>query len=189
VGAALTAALALAAVPGLAGSHEPSSIRPVDAAAFRQVNLATTTDRSAKTMALLDAAPMSAGRLDSAAQFSDARVASARLSNRAGVLVPQTRASSVSKYVAPIRLAPSSRAGTVLSGTASYYSNGTTAMRLPRGTVVQICGAAACIQRVITDYGPAAWTGRIVDLYAPDFVTVCGCGLGAGLTHVTITIY
>jgi hypothetical protein len=39
----------------------------------------------------------------------------------------------------------------------------------------------------VTDYGPAI-LDRIVDLYTADFTVVCGCGLGTGLTEVTVYI-
>src|SRR5262249_58446062 len=41
------AALALGALPGLVGSFEPRQDRPVDAAAFKQVDLASARDRQA----------------------------------------------------------------------------------------------------------------------------------------------
>ena len=76
-----------------------------------------------------------------------------------------------------------------MHGFASFYDHGTTAMRLPRGSVVVICGAGGCIERVITDYGPSAKGGRIVDMYRPDFFKVCGCGAWSGTTEVTIRVY
>jgi len=75
------------------------------------------------------------------------------------------------------------------SGTASFYYNGTTAMRLPRGTVVVICGQAGCLERVITDYGPLASGGRLIDMYKPDFFAICGCPSWSGLTQVTVKVY
>ena len=76
-----------------------------------------------------------------------------------------------------------------LSGGATFYDNGTTAMRLPRGTVVKICGNGGCIVRVVNDYGPQK-KSRVVDLYRPDFFEVCGCPSLAGTTRVTrVTIY
>ena len=50
--AALTAALALGALPGLVGSHEPSQDRPIEAALFGQVYLATTRAGAARAGAL-----------------------------------------------------------------------------------------------------------------------------------------
>ncbi len=47
-------------------------------------------------------------------------------------------------------------------------------MRLPRGTVVIICGGGGCIERTVTDYGPQD-PARVVDLYKPDFFRICGC--------------
>jgi hypothetical protein len=77
----------------------------------------------------------------------------------------------------------------VLTGEASFYDNGTTAMRLPRGTVVVICGGGGCIERVVTDYGPSKAGGRILDMYRPDFFRICGCGWWSGTTQVTIKVY
>lgn len=77
----------------------------------------------------------------------------------------------------------------VLTGTATWYTAGTTAMRLPRGTLVKICGSATCVVRRTGDYGPATWTGHIADLTPQDFRTVCGCGTGTGVIRVRITIY
>jgi hypothetical protein len=77
-----------------------------------------------------------------------------------------------------------------LRGYATFYDNGTTAMRLPRGTVVVICGAGGCVERVVNDYGPsAANPERIVDLYRPDFFRVCGCPSWSGTTRVTVRVY
>src|SRR5438105_4703604 len=132
--AVLTAALALGALPGLAGSHEPSPDRPIDAAAFRQVILATTLDRSGGTgTGSLDPAQVSAGVLAPGARFSEGASSKMTFPNRAKTLLPSVSASWSWK---PPRY--------TVSGTASFYSNGTTAMRLPRGTVVVICGAAGC---------------------------------------------
>ena len=37
-------------------------------------------------------------------------------------------------------------------------------MRLPRGTIVIMCGDGGCVERVVNDYGPVK-KSRIVDLY------------------------
>jgi hypothetical protein len=174
----LTAALALGALPGLAGSHEPSPDRPIDAAAFRQVILASTIDRSGTEVVSLDAAQVSAGFLSPTASFSDGATRKVKFGDRAKVTLPGVTPASAWK---PPKY--------TVSGTASFYSNGTTAMRLPRGTVVVICGAAGCLERVINDYGPAAYTGRVIDMYKPDFFAICGCGWWSGLTQVTIKVY
>jgi hypothetical protein len=79
-------------------------------------------------------------------------------------------------------------AKTTLRGEATFYDLGSTAMRLPRGTVVIICGAGGCIERVVTDYGPAS-PDRIVDLYRPDFFEICGCPSWSGVTDVTVYVY
>jgi hypothetical protein len=174
----LTAALALGALPGLAGSHEPSPDRPIDAAAFRQVILATTIDRTGGTIAALDPAQSSAGLLAPSAKFSERAGRRVTSSSRTSVTLPSVTSTwswKPPKYT--------------VSGTASFYSNGTTAMRLPAGTIVVICGAAGCLERVINDYGPAAYTGRVIDMYKPDFFAICGCAWYSGLTQVTIKVY
>jgi hypothetical protein len=76
-----------------------------------------------------------------------------------------------------------------LSGVATFYHLGTTAMRLPRGTIVIICGAGGCIERTITDYGPVAGSDRIADLYVGDFFEICGCPSWSGETQVTVSVY
>lgn len=174
----LTAALALGALPGFAGSHEPSPDRPIDAAAFRQVILATTVDRSTPTIASLDAAQASAGLLLPADTFSEGAGTRPRFLPRASVKLSLPASSWAWK---PPQY--------TISGTASFYNNGTTAMRIPRGTVIVICGKAGCLERVVNDYGPAASTGRVIDMYKPDFFAICGCASWSGLTQVTIKVY
>ena len=75
-----------------------------------------------------------------------------------------------------------------LTGQATFYDAGYTAMRLPRGTVVIICGAGGCIERVINDYGPVN-PSRIVDLYRPDFFEICACPSWSGVVDVTVYVY
>ena len=62
-------------------------------------------------------------------------------------------------------------------------------MRLPTGTVIRVCGAGGCLERVVNDYGPTAGTSRIIDLYRPDFFAVCGCSSISGTTTVTVGVY
>jgi len=86
--------------------------------------------------------------------------------------------------------APKTAYRRVLTGLASWYDNGTTAMRLPRGTHIRICGARSCVTTVVRDWGPAAYLSkRVVDMTPGDFVRVTGKGLGAGLAPVTVYIY
>ena len=176
--AALTAALALGALPGLAGSREPSREQPFDAASFRDVILATAAERSIGGIAAADPAYAATGRLDAASAFRDAPVDD--------VVVPADRPTLA------LSAAPASwdwrPPRYTLSGYATFYDNGTTAMRLPRGTVVVICGNNGCIERVVNDYGPIK-TIRVVDLYRPDFCSICGCGSWSGTTWVTVRVY
>src|SRR5437764_5476285 len=59
--AALIAALALGSLPGLVGSRQPSPEQPIDAAAFRQVILATLAQRPNGAGGSVQAAGRSAG--------------------------------------------------------------------------------------------------------------------------------
>ena len=176
--AALTAALAIGALPGLVGSHEPSRARDIDAAAFDLINLATTRDRQANGQLLPDTAGRSEGALGRSEVIEEPASQDGRSGRRADPELPDTHAATAWK-------APRY----VLTGEASFYDNGTTAMRLPRGTVVRICGDGGCIERRITDYGPSKAGGRIVDMDRPDFFRICGCGWWSGTTQVTIKVY
>jgi hypothetical protein len=75
-----------------------------------------------------------------------------------------------------------------LTGQATFYDAGTTAMRLPRGTTVIICGDGGCIERTVNDWGPQK-PERIVDLYRADFFEICGCPSWSGVTEVTVLVY
>jgi hypothetical protein len=57
-----------------------------------------------------------------------------------------------------------------------------------RGTVIRVCGAGGCLERVVNDYGPLG-AGRIIDLYRSDFFAICGCASWAGTTQVTVYVY
>jgi hypothetical protein len=177
--AALTAALALGSLPGLVGSHEPGPEQAIDAAAFRQVILATLGQRPLGADGSLDAAFTSAAGLDPTTSFVELGPRQARVVGRAAVSLP---AGSPAWAWKP----PKSS----LTGYASFYDYGTTAMTaVPRGTTIVICGAGGCIQRVVNDYGPAKSTGRVIDMYRPDFFAICGCGSYSGTTWVTVKIY
>jgi hypothetical protein len=176
---ALTVALALGSLPGLVGAREPSPEQPIDAAAFRQVILATLGNRPLQANAAFDPAGESAAVLGPATTFVEPGSAQAALADRVAPRLPKASAEWAWKP-------PKS----TMDGYASFYDNGTTAMRdVPRGTTIVICGKAGCIQRVVNDYGPAKWTGRIIDMYRPDFFTICGCSSGSGTTWVTVKIY
>ena len=179
-GAALTAALALGALPGLAGSASPRPPSIVDPAAFQsvQVPASVTTDPA---VAPLDPAYRAVDAIDASTVFIEPGKEPKRvIPARPSVVVPASQAGSALK---PPRYK--------LTGIATFYGNGTTAMRLPRGTTVIVCGGGGCIERVVNDYGPAvnAGLGRIVDLYTPDFFAICGCPGWAGTTTVTVSVY
>jgi hypothetical protein len=178
-GAVLTTALALVAAPGFAGSRTPAPYEPVPAAAFQALKT-TANARSTVSIRRFDPAHDSAGRLPADVVFrepGDASVAEVAVLKR-DVSQPDPGATKVYK-----------QARYTLTGKATFYDNGTTAMRLPRGTVVRVCGAAGCLERVITDYGPVAGTNRIIDLYRPDFFRICGCGSWSGVTDVKVYVY
>jgi len=178
-GAALTAALALAALPGIAGSAGPTPLSAIDPAAFQsiQVQAFTTADGTA---ARLDSAYASSGRGDGWTIFTEAGPnVAVRVVSRPRVVLPAAHGGSALK---PPRYK--------LSGYATFYSNGTTAMRLPRGTTIVVCGGGGCLEREVTDYGPVASDkNRIIDLDTPDFFSICGCPWYAGTTWVTVSVY
>ena len=178
--AALTAALALGALPGYVGSAGPSPATAIDPAAFQSVQVPAfaSTELAVEP---LDDSLRAANRVDTATVLAEPGKEPVRvIPSRPRVTVPRPGGGSSLK---PPRYK--------MSGYATFYDNGTTAMRLPRGTTVIICGDGGCVERVINDYGPAASAGlgRIVDLYRPDFFDVCGCPWFAGTTWVTVSVY
>lgn len=176
--AALTAALVLAALPGLVGSRESSPARPVDAAQFELVNLATPPEPQESF--LLDVSGLSDGALDRSATFAE--TGSGEVAAPGERARPNVPASASSWSWKPPRYS--------LTGWASFYDYGTTAMRdVPRGTTIVICGAGGCIERVVSDYGPSKAGGRLIDMYRPDFFAICGCGWWSGTTWVTVKVY
>jgi hypothetical protein len=174
----LTAILALGALPGLMESAEPAPDRPISAAPYRDTILAAARERPIRAILASSPADPSAGLLDDSTTFVERDAVGPEPTERATPDLPVPAAAWDWKP-------PKS----TLEGEASFYDNGTTAMRLPRGTVVVICGKADCIERTINDYGPTAAGGRVVDLYRPDFFAICGCPSWSGTTWVTIRIY
>ncbi|HYX10379.1 MAG TPA: hypothetical protein VE817_00265 [Candidatus Acidoferrum sp.] len=177
-GAALTAALALVALPGLVGSQSPRPDRPIDAAAFQAVRIEATNGGSSVTIDPLDAAQRSADSLDANS-----------------ILVEPGRGRTIA-FSRPAAVQPDVKPGFAikppkykLTGVATFYDAGFTAMRLPRGTVIRVCGPGGCIDRVVSDYGPVAGSDRIIDLYRPDFFRVCGCPSWSGTIKVTVSVY
>jgi hypothetical protein len=179
-GAALTAALALAALPGIAGSAGPSPAVSIDPSAFQSVRVPAIASTEL-AVEPLDDSLRAANAIDASTVLAEPGKEPVRvIPARPRVDVPAPHGGSALK---PPRY--------TMSGYATFYDNGTTAMRLPRGTTVIICGGGGCIERVINDYGPAAnaGLGRIVDLYRPDFFDICGCAWFAGTTWVTVSVY
>lgn len=175
--AAMVAAVAFASVPAPAASQPASIPRELDASAFQRITLAGVP-RPARAIDGLEAGLRSEGFDAGVARFAEFGVAPDGPVDRPRVDQP---ASAVGTAWKPPRY--------TVAGYATFYDHGTTAMRLPRGTVVRICGEGACIERVITDYGPHAVKGRIVDLYRPDFFAICGCEWFAGTSWVTVSVY
>jgi hypothetical protein len=175
--AALIAALALVAVPPIAGSRTPSRSPAIDAAAFRQILPIATEGGSTPRVGPLDPAYRSAGSLAVDGYYVQPG-APLRQPKRPRVDQPEQQAEMAWK---PGRY--------TMTGYATFYDHGTTAMRLPRGTIIRVCGAGGCLERTVTDYGPSAKGGRIIDLYRPDFFKVCGCPSWSGTTKVTVHVY
>ena len=174
----LTAALALVALPGLAGSWVPSPIEPVPAGAFQPFTVLADGSRSTTSIGQLDGAHASEASIG--VQTSIVDPGTARHQPR----IDRATVSQPTTGVSTIRRSPRY----TLTGFATFYDNGTTAMRLPRGTVVVICGGGGCMERVVNDYGPQK-PSRVVDMYRPDFFAICGCPSFAGTTTVTVYVY
>jgi len=178
VGSVLIAALALVALPGLTGSRVPSPLEPLPASAFQPLSVPANSARSTITIDPLDAAFEGAGSLAEDASFIEPGAApQTGPTARATLNQPEPGAAFLRK---PPRY--------TMIGTATFYDNGTTAMRLPRGTIVIVCGDGGCVERVVNDYGPIK-PSRIVDLYRPDFFDVCGCPWWSGNTNVRVSVY
>ncbi|MEA2610240.1 MAG: hypothetical protein QOJ75_2483 [Chloroflexota bacterium] len=174
----LIAALALVALPGLAGSRAPSPLELLPASAFQPLSVSANPVRSAISIGSLDAAYAAAGSIGQDASFIEPGSApETGPTARIRLNQPESGAAFVRK---PPRY--------TLTGDATFYDNGTTAMRLPRGTTVVICGTSGCLERVVNDYGPIK-ASRVVDLYRPDFFTICGCPGWSGVTRVTVSVY
>ena len=124
-----------------------------------------------------DHALRSAGFLGASARLAEPGAAPTVPTTRPRVAQPPTASGSAWK-----------KPKSTVAGYATFYDNGTTAMRLPRGTVVRICGGGGCIERTVTDYGPVK-PSRVVDMDRADFFGICGCPSWAGSTWVTVSIY
>ena len=177
-GAALTAALALVALPGIAGSRVPSPESLIDPSAFQPISIPARAT-GPTTIEPLDSAHLSSAPLERSSAFVEPGAEPERIVGRASVRQPASPVGSAQK---PPKY--------TLTGWATFYHHGTTAMRLPRGTVVIICGEGGCLERTISDYGPVkSHLNRIVDLYTPDFFDICGCPSWSGTTWVTVSVY
>lgn len=177
VGSVLTAALALVALPGLGGSQVHSPIELIPAGAFQQPSV-QEDQGSMPSIGPLDGAHLSAGSITAETPIIE------RGQSRGPAQATRATLNQPDPGPATIR----KPAKSTLTGFATFYDNGTTAMRLPRGTLVVICGNGGCIERVVNDYGPQK-PSRVVDLYRPDFFAVCGCPSWSGTTTVTVYIY
>lgn len=174
---ALIAAFALIGLPVPAGSSAVSTSRAVEPAPFSTFNLSAVRAPAPASPGVVDPAFRSAGYGTSSTRYLEPGSAPDAPTGRPRVDQPASpvgKAWKKPKYT--------------ISGYATFYDNGTTAMRLPRGTVVRICGEGGCIERTVTDYGPVKPI-RIVDLYRPDFFRICGCEWFAGTTWVTVSVY
>ena len=181
----LIAALALVALPGLVGSRAYRPIEPVPAGAFEQLSVLANDTRSMPSIGPLDDAHVSAGAVDAKTRIVEPGAAGIE---RSRPKVAQPRAGVGSVRTGALSAPLPGKPKYTLTGGATFYDHGTTAMRLPRGTIVKICGKGGCIVRVVNDYGPQK-KSRVVDLFRPDFFAICGCPSWAGTTQVTVYVY
>jgi hypothetical protein len=173
--AAIMAAVALTGLPAPPGSAPRSLPRAVQAATLTSVSIPATASAPAAPGSTV-VAPVREGVLREATFVEPGRAPK--------VPARRPRVDQPATAFAPAWKPPRS----TLSGTATFYDNGTTAMRLPSGTLVRICGPGGCILRTVTDYGPQR-TDRVVDLYRPDFFRICGCPAWSGTVEVTVAVY
>jgi hypothetical protein len=174
--AALIAAFALAGLPAPAGTRTPTATRGLQPAALTSVTI--PADAHALGAQGFSGDALDGSTPDPLAAFVEPGAAPAAPVSRPRVAQPV--AARGQDWKTPKR---------TLTGYASFYDHGTTAMRLPRGTVIRICGDGGCIERTVTDYGPSKAGGRIIDMYRPDFFKICGCASWSGTTKVTVSIY
>ena len=88
-----------------------------------------------------------------------------------------------------VKPAASPHGSSTLWGEASWYASNCncTAMRIWRGRAVWVRGPVGEVRVRINDYGPAKWTGRIIDLNPNSFQAVCG-RLSKGVCDVRVTL-
>jgi hypothetical protein len=176
--AALIAAFALAGLPVPAESRQPAEARDLAPAAFTLVTVPADVPALSAWDGFGAGREQASMNTDPETPYVEAGSPPGGPAARPPVALPGVEPGSA--WREPLQL---------LTGWASFYDAGTTAMRLPRGTLVRICGEGGCIVRTVTDYGPADRNGRIVDLYRPDFFRVCGCASWSGTTKVTVSVY
>ena len=181
-GAVLTAAFALVALPGVVGSTPPRPEPTIAADAFQAIRLDVPRGGPAIQVEPPDPALRADGFLDA----DDLLIEPVLETDDVGFVVPTRPKASQPSTKPGISYKP---ARYVLTGKATFYDHGTTAMRLPRGTVIRVCGDGGCVERVVNDYGPSKAGGRIIDLYRPDFFKICGCASWEGVTEVTVYVY
>jgi hypothetical protein len=174
--AVLAAALVVVGLPALAVSQAPGTAALIPADAFRDV-LAPVSAPRAPQVGPIAPEDRSAGFVEADGTFVEPDRPEQPIPTRAVVTQPGAGATEEWK---PPRYS--------LTGEATFYDHGTTAMRLPRGTRIVVCGPAACLERVVTDYGPVK-PSRIIDLYRPDFFAICGCPWYSGVINVTVHVY
>lgn len=178
VGCALTATLALGALPGLAGSRAPHPIEPIPVGALQPLHVTAIPELATVDVAGPDAAAAAEGAVTAEDVFIEpGKPPKTGRKHRPTVDQPDPSSGSSRK---PAKYS--------LTGTATFYDEGLTAMRLPRGTTVIVCGKAGCLTRIITDYGPKT-PSRIIDLDKQDFFHICGCPSWSGTTTVTVHVY
>ncbi len=173
--ATLIAAFALIGLPVPVGSRSSSPSRDLRAAAFTALTIPGDTPASS-ALGALDPAFRADGFLGDAGLVEPGS-APKPPSSRPSVVLPSV--SSGSAWKKPL---------STMSGYASFYDNGTTAMRLPVGTVVRVCGPGGCLIRTVDDYGPQT-ASRVIDMYRPDFFAICGCASWEGTVWVTVAVY
>lgn len=116
--------------------------------------------------------------------------------NKPEVSVAVNSQGTAIKLNAPAPAPAQSAGGPIQSGISSWYAFGlpepdalTCASRtFPRGTYLRVLdvGNGRSMTCLVNDYGPAIWTGRVIDLSRGSFEQLAP--LGSGTIHVQISV-
>ena len=182
VGVALTATLALVALPGLAGSRAPSAVEPVPAGAFQPL-------LAPRVRAATRRSPIARARL--AATCRGLRADGRHVLERAGPAAGRRRPLERSP-TSPIRAAAprASRRGPTLTGEATFYD-----ARSHRDAPARAARSSSCAAPAAASSGSSTTTARTQHgrgsstCIGRTSSRICGCPSWSGVADVTVYVY